>query len=761
MQNDEAKTKEEMLQELKEYRAIFEICGSSIAIVEEDTTISMVNKEFVALFGYTKEEVEGKIKLTALCAAEEKDRINYYHRQRRIDPASVPQNYEARFIHKNGGFIDTHVSASLIPNTRKSVLATINITERKKAEEALRRSHEELESRVKERTAELEKLNQVLLAEIEERMRAEMSVVKERERLDNVLELLPAYLILLTPDYQVTLANRFFRERFGESRGRRCFEYLFGRSEPCENCESMEVLKTLAPHEWYWTGPDGRYYHIYDFPFTDTDGSTLIMEMGIDITEQKMVEESLQKAHDILEARVAERTAELNIELTQRKQAEEAFREANAYLENLLNYANAPIIVWDPDYRIIRFNHAFERLTGYSAGEVLGKSLEILFPAAQKDESMALIRRTTSGERFEVVEIAIARVDGTVRTVLWNSATLFADDGVTVVATIAQGQDITERKQAEEAFREANAYLENLLNYANAPIIVWDPDYKIIRFNQAFERLTGYSAGEVLGKSLEILFPAAQKDESMALIRRTTSGERFEVVEIAIARVDGTVRTVLWNSATLFADDGVTVVATIAQGQDITERKQAEEALRKSHEELDLRVKERTEELEKLNQALRAEIEERKRAEEIISRQAQEILEVSTPVIQIWKGIVSVPLIGTLDSMRAEQLMEQLLQRIVETGSTVALLDVTGVPAIDSKTARHLLETISAVRLLGAEVVLTGIRPAIARTLAQLGVDLSNVNTRSSFSAGLSYAFTLLKMRVVSQASAGSSFVNS
>jgi len=93
--------------------------------------------------------------------------------------------------------------------------------------------------------------------------------------------------------------------------------------------------------------------------------------------------------------------------------------------------------------------------------------------------------------------------------------------------------------------------------------------------------------------------------------------------------------------------------------------------------------------------------------------------------------------------------MEQLLQKIVETGSSVALLDVTGVPAIDSKTARHLIETISAVRLLGAEVVLTGIRPAIARTLAQLGVDLSNVNTRSSFSAGLLFALTLLNLQVV------------
>lgn len=166
---------------------------------------------------------------------------------------------------------------------------------------------------------------------------------------------------------------------------------------------------------------------------------------------------------------------------------------------------------------------------------------------------------------------------------------------------------------------------------------------------------------------------------------------------------------------------------------------------------MELRVQERTSDLEKLNETLRAEIEERKRAEEIISRQAQEILEVSTPVIQIWDGIVTVPLIGTLDSRRTQQLMEQLLQKIVKTGSLVALIDVTGVPTIDTKTAQYLIETISAVRLLGTEVVLTGIRPEIARTLVQLGTDLSNVNTRSSFSAGLLFALNLLKLEVVKQ----------
>ncbi len=266
-------------------------------------------------------------------------------------------------------------------------------------------------------------------------------------------------------------------------------------------------------------------------------------------------------------------------DITERKAAEEHLREANAYLENLFNYANAPIIVWDAQFRITRFNRAFERLSGRTEADVLGKSLEILFPQESADASMELIRRTSGGERWEVVEIVIRNTDGSDRTVLWNSATIFDADGRTPVSTIAQGQDITERQRAEDRLRETNAYLENLFNYANAPIIVWDTQFRITRFNRAFERLSGRSEADVLGKSLEILFPQESTDASMELIRRTSGGERWEVVEIVIHNTDGSDRTVLWNSATIFGADGRTPVSTIAQGQDITLRKEREAEL--------------------------------------------------------------------------------------------------------------------------------------------------------------------------------------
>ena len=310
------------------------------------------------------------------------------------------------------------------------------IAAHKKDEEALLIAKGELEVRIRERTKELAEVNRTLQGEIAEHKQAQETIDREKQRLYGVLESLPVYVVLLNADYHVPFANRFFSERFGESHGQRCFEYLFHRTEPCENCETYKTLKTNSPQHWEWTGPDKRNYDIYDFPFIDTDGSVMIMEMGIDITEQKKAQESLHKTQAELETRVEERTSEL--------------RETRDYLDNLFNYANAPIIVWNPDYNITRFNHAFERLTGRTAEEVIGGKLDILFPDDSHDESMKHIREATSGERWEVVEIPIKHKDGTVHILLWNSANLYASDGKTVLATIAQGQDITERKKVEQ-----------------------------------------------------------------------------------------------------------------------------------------------------------------------------------------------------------------------------------------------------------------------------------------------------------------------
>lgn len=118
--------------------------------------------------------------------------------------------------------------------------------------------------------------------------------------------------------------------------------------------------------------------------------------------------------------------------------------------------------------------------------------------------------------------------------------------------------------------------------------------------------------------------------------------------------------------------------------------------------------------------------------EEVIARQSQELMELSTPVVTLWDGILALPLIGTLDSARTQVVMENLLQRIVETGAMIAILDITGVPTVDTLVAQHLLKAVAAARLMGADCIISGIRPQIAQTIVHLGVDLGNVTTKAT-----------------------------
>jgi rsbT co-antagonist protein RsbR len=137
-----------------------------------------------------------------------------------------------------------------------------------------------------------------------------------------------------------------------------------------------------------------------------------------------------------------------------------------------------------------------------------------------------------------------------------------------------------------------------------------------------------------------------------------------------------------------------------------------------------------------------------KAREGVIRHQQQEILELSTPVVKLWEGVVAVPLIGTLDSERTQVVMESLLAMIVETGSTVAIIDITGVPTVDTLVAQHLIKTVAAARLMGAECIISGIRPQIAQTIVHLGIDLQGVQTKASMADAITVALARLGFRI-------------
>jgi PAS domain S-box-containing protein len=268
--------------------------------------------------------------------------------------------------------------------------------------------------------------------------------------------------------------------------------------------------------------------------------------------------------------------------LERQRQAEETLLEEKERYRALFEQSMDAIYIVATDGTSIEANQAWLDLFGYTHEDLATLNVADIY-ADPADRAVFLRRIGKTG--FVKDEVRFKRKDG---TVLDSERTVVPVKDGSGNVTAYQGiiRDITGRKRAEEALRQANEYLDNLFDRASAPIIVWDPLYRITRFNQAFERLAGRTASEVLGQSLEIIFPAASEENSTALIQKTVSGEQWEAVEVPILKSDGSVQTVLWSSATVFAPDGKTPVATIAQGLDTTERRKAEEQLKESNVQL-------------------------------------------------------------------------------------------------------------------------------------------------------------------------------
>jgi PAS domain S-box-containing protein len=270
--------------------------------------------------------------------------------------------------------------------------------------------------------------------------------------------------------------------------------------------------------------------------------------------------------------------------------------KSNAYLENLVNCANAPIIVWDSQFHIMRFNHAFELLTGRSEEEVLEQSLDILFPPALAPKTVALIHQTATGERWEAVEIEILHRDRTIRTVLWNSATLFAPDGKTPIATIAQGQDITASKFADKLLRASQARFEALAVQSRTVIWETNADGLYTYISPVIEQILGYREIEIIGKKhFYDLHPEFGREEfKTAAFAVFRSKESFLNLENIVQAKDGHCIWFSTNGIPVLDADGK-LLGYRGSDTDITERV-------KSQQEL-IHAKERAEESDQLKTA--------------------------------------------------------------------------------------------------------------------------------------------------------------
>ena len=196
-----------------------------------------------------------------------------------------------------------------------------------------------------------------------------------------------------------------------------------------------------------------------------------------------------------------QRVRDLEDEALEFNHSLEEFHRSQEYLEKLISYTNAPIIVWDSTTRITLFNPAFEHLTDYTAKEILGKKLKMLFPESSRDELLIKIENALSGEYWKSVEIPVFHKNGNVLTILWNSSNIYAKDGMTVLFTMAQGYDITTRKKAEEALKESEEKYRSMLESMDDATFICSSDFHIEYMNPAMIKRTGYDAtGEVCHK---------------------------------------------------------------------------------------------------------------------------------------------------------------------------------------------------------------------------------------------------------------------
>lgn len=416
---EQRKTQEALRENEANLRTIMEATKESLWLLTPESIVITGNKTAIERFG--NKDVIGK-KLGDYTPPDvHKVRLAYFNK-------AVATGNVIEFDDPIGDLV---YRTSLYPvkdeHNRVIAVAALSrdITASKNAEMSLRRSHDELEKRVVERTAALAETVKRLEAEIQLRAYAEQKAKVERKRFEDLLDMLPAHAVLLTPDCHFVYANKFFEEHFGKPDGRKCYEVVCGRTEKCENCQTYDVLKTNKPVFWEWTSPDGKNFDIYDYPFKDTDGSPLIMEIGLDVS-----------AH---------------------KQALKSLKSNSLYIRGLIEANVDPMFIIDLDGKITDVNKAAENATGISRAELVGSDFAVHFTEPRK-----------ARQGFEIVlaegqvkdyPLDILHKSGHIIHLLYN-ATVYKDEHGNVQGVFAAARDITKRMVAEERQRFTSVMLE-------------------------------------------------------------------------------------------------------------------------------------------------------------------------------------------------------------------------------------------------------------------------------------------------------------
>jgi len=604
------------------HRNLIEVSLDPLVTISPEGKITDVNEATVKVTGVERDRLIGT-DFSSYFTEPDKAREGYLL----VFSKGSVKDYPLTIRHKDGSFTDVLYNASVYKDEEGNVLgifaAARDITERKRAEDELNKYRQHLEELVRERTAQLENTNAALEVEVEERKQIEKSLDAERANLQNIFDVVNVGMLLVDKSGNVQRINNVISRWVGKESAEisgiapgnilGCINALSsplgcGHTEHCANCPLRNAFESVINF--------GKSTHSAEANIVLSVGgkeTPLWFEISVDpvvLNGQMHAIVAMnnitgRKKTEVLAKQSALRFELLAFTAKELLQSSRPQEIVNSLCAKVMEYLDCHVFfnfLTDKAAGKLRLN-AYAGIPEVEAKKIEWLSYGVAVCGCVAEQGCRIVAEhipTTPDKRTELVKSygikayachpligAKAEVIGTL-SFGTRSRETFSEDDLSLMKAIADqvAVAISRIKNVEE-LREMRDYLESIFNYSNAPFICWDAQSKITRFNRAFESLTNYEQSEVIGKDLSILFPYNTRQDSLDKIKRALTGEHWEVVEIPIMRKDGQTRIALWNSANIYAQDGKALIATIAQGQDITERKRAEEELKRSNENLE------------------------------------------------------------------------------------------------------------------------------------------------------------------------------
>ncbi len=410
-----------MMESLEEseqrFRSVTQTASDAIININQDGNIIFWNSAATKVFGYLPEDIIGK-PVTVIMPTRFR-KVHLAGMKRIISTGEsqlIGKTFETTGLHKDGHEFPVGISLSSWKVREETFFTGIlrDISLQKEIEKELRLSRDKLETRVMERTTALSRVNEMLRSEIKERKKIENILERERQNLYSVLDELPASVHLLGPDHRIHFANRYFREHFGDPKHDPCYKLLHNRKTSCPGCNIKEIFRNKMPGESEELHADGCLYHVYNYPFTDSDGTSLILQLGIDITEQKEAEKALRASEQrfrILVSSISDTVFTLN----KSRQIEEI-------------YGNLP-----ENIKI-------------SKDQYVGKTLQEIFSSKERTIHNQAIKKALNGE--PVLYNWIFRVFNEDRYIQNALAPIYNSEGE-VDGVVGVARDITDQKHLE------------------------------------------------------------------------------------------------------------------------------------------------------------------------------------------------------------------------------------------------------------------------------------------------------------------------